>query len=121
MKEENKAKNAYALTIHTITYPTAVDRLNIIAKDIVYGIVAQEICPKTGKLHVQAYVYYKRPTRFHKILKTFGGCHIEPARKAPEANAVYCRKDLFYTERGNLELAQKLYFGEIITEASKPL
>lgn len=115
MKDENKAKNAYSLTVHGLSYSAAIERLATARKSLVYGIVALEHC-KDGKPHIQAYLFFKQPRRFHYVLKIFPGCHIEPARKSPEANACYCRKEGVYIERGNLELAQKLWFGEAIQD-----
>lgn len=114
-----KAKNAYSITIHNLSYSDAIEKLATLRKTLVYGIVALEHC-KDGKPHIQGYLFFKQPKRFHFILKSFPGCHIETARKSPEANACYCRKEGVYIERGNLELSQKLWYGEAINSLINP-
>lgn len=62
------------------------DRIQYIA----YG---KEICPTTGKQHLQMWAYCKTPQRFTAWKKLFPGCHIERMRGTFANNDDYCSKE----------------------------
>jgi len=54
-------------------------------------IIAEEICPKTGKLHWQGRITFRRNFRFPQIKKILGDqIHLEPTTCCVDDN--YCRK-----------------------------
>jgi hypothetical protein len=51
----------------------------------------QEVCPKTGKVHLQAYCGYEKPVRFNQLKAIWPTAHIEMARMHTKAFE-YCQK-----------------------------
>lgn len=66
---------------------------------IVYG---KEVCPDTGRLHLQGYVYYENPQSLKEFSTRFNNCHVEKQRGTAEQAADYCKEDGDWTERGEL-------------------
>lgn len=66
-----------------------------------YIIVGCEICPTTGREHLQGYIEFKSPKKFSTIKKIFPNSHIEEAIWDQEANIKYCKKDGEFYEKGN--------------------
>jgi len=65
-----------------------------------YIIVGKEVCPTTGKLHFQGYIYFKNARSFESLKKKFHCIHWE-ARKGTHAQARdYCKKDGAWWEFG---------------------
>lgn len=62
--------------------------------EVKYIIYQLERAPSTGKLHIQGYVQWTKPSRMTK-LKTIGlgKAHAEIARGSPEQNKAYCSKE----------------------------
>lgn len=52
-----------------------------------------EVCPDTGRKHLQMYVETKNQTRHSTIKELFGECHIEKAKGDALSNWTYCTKD----------------------------
>lgn len=61
--------------------------------DCQYAIRGIEVCPSTGRVHLQCYIYYKNPRSFKKVKSKFPGAHIEPAVGGVSKNVEYCSKD----------------------------
>lgn len=60
-------------------------------QECTYGIIAQEICPKTGTPHLQWCITMKNAIRFLAFKTIFPKCHIEvPKHLAKSRN--YCKK-----------------------------
>lgn len=86
-----------------------------------YLIQGEEICPKTGKMHYQGYVYFLNPRSVKNICKQWG-CWVRPAKGTPKQASDYCKKEQKFEEHGTLPrqgrrtdletLAQKLMQGE---------
>jgi len=72
-----------------------------------YLILGEEICPKTNKIHWQAYGEFIKPMRIGAIKKAFNDdtVHLE-ARKGTQKQAIdYCKKDGKYEEFGEASSA----------------
>ena len=80
----------------------------LIDKGTVKFIAAgKEVCPTSGKEHLQSFVYFDNPRgngkrALNSIAKLFGKphAHIEPMQGNLEQNEKYCSKDGEYTEYG---------------------
>lgn len=71
---------------------TALTALNECA---VYHIGGREVCPRTGRDHVQGYVQFKRKQRLSQLVKLTGTKRIHwlPARGDETDNTAYCSKE----------------------------
>lgn len=75
-----------------------------------YMIIGEEICPSTGKEHIQGFVIFHRQNRLKMtktLLKCGDGVHLEPRRGTREQARNYCMKDEHYTEYGMFEAFTK--------------
>jgi hypothetical protein len=65
-------------------YPDTVDYL-------CYG---HEVCPTTGKAHLQGYIKFTNKKRFNQVKKLFNvPPHIEKCKGTPHQNFIYCGKE----------------------------
>lgn len=64
----------------------------IVHEKVRYAVWGVEICPTTGKQHVQGYVAFKVNVRFNKMQKLFPGDHLEIAKGGDLENKAYCHK-----------------------------
>jgi hypothetical protein len=56
----------------------------------IYYCIGEEICPKTGKLHLQGYVEFKNQKRFDTLKREYpGNIHWEQAKGTREENYKY--------------------------------
>lgn len=60
---------------------------------LVYAVWQLELCPTTGKKHVQGYVVYSQERTFKTMKKLFPGAHVEKARSSDGACYKYCTKE----------------------------
>lgn len=65
-----------------------------------YGTYGIEICPETGRIHLQGFVYFKNPRRWSSVHRLLEGSHIEPMRGDISEAIAYCHKDWNYKEFG---------------------
>lgn len=90
-----------------------------------YLIFGEEICPETGRVHYQTYVYFYHAKTFSAIKKFFPpGSHIEMTAGSPKQNMAYCAKDLKFEEFGERPsqgkrvdlqlLAERVTAGELV-------
>ena len=71
--------------------------------DCQYLVVGKEVCPKTGRPHLQGYVYYKNPRSWNSVKKSLPNrCHLENAIASAIKNYEYCSKDGEYYEYGEM-------------------
>lgn len=74
--------------------------------DARYVIFGRERCPRSGRRHLQGYVYFQNPLRMAGVKSLlgdeFGGIHLESAKGTPEQNRVYCSKESDFEEFGEL-------------------
>lgn len=89
---------------------------------IVYGY---EVCPDTGRPHLQGYVYYKNPQSLGEFSKRYGECHIEKQRGTAKEASDYCKYDDYptctklnrYVERGVLpKQGQRTDWGKAVED-----
>lgn len=69
--------------------------------NMTYLLQGDEICPTTGKGHIQGFVIFKNPRVMNGIIKEFPGIHWEVCKGTIEHNYAYCTKDKNFTEEGN--------------------
>jgi len=67
-----------------------------------YVIIGKEVCPKSGKAHLQGYIYFENPRSFASVKKLLGKAHIEKTEGTPQDNRDYCSKGGDFEERGEL-------------------
>jgi len=92
---ENK-RNMYARWMFT-WYPEGADyRPQGLPQGVEYMIFQEEICPETGRLHLQGYLRFKDRTRFQAVRKlldpSMTGIHLQWAKKPELACIRYCSK-----------------------------
>lgn len=68
--------------------------------DIAYVIAGYEICPKTGKAHLQGFMQLKSQKRFSAVKSIFTTEHIEASIGSVSQNQGYCKKDGIWVELG---------------------
>ena len=75
---------------------------SFIPDDIAYIVYGEEICPRTGKQHIQGYVEFNRVMSLTAIKRILGDnqVHVEPRRGSQKAAIDYCKKDGKYHEYG---------------------
>lgn len=61
--------------------------------EVDYLIIGQELCPSTGKKHLQGFIYFKNARSFLAIIKSVKPRHIEICKGNIDQNIKYCSKD----------------------------
>lgn len=74
--------------------------IDLVGPDAKYWIVGKEVCPDTGRHHLQAYIYYKTQHTLSAIIKRLKPAHVEIAKGTPEQNTDYCSKEGDFLEHG---------------------
>lgn len=84
----------FGYTAENVTHITSME-----ADKCDYVIIGFEVCPETGKPHIQGYIEFKSPlalstvkSRLDPMNKGKSVVHIEPAKKHRDANITYCKK-----------------------------
>lgn len=72
-----------------------------------YRIEGREICPTTGRAHIQGYVQFKSKQRFTALQKFCKQANWIKANGSPWQNFEYCSKDGDFTEHGERPKAPK--------------
>lgn len=81
------------------TYETLIEKIKS-STFITYGILGREMCPTTGREHIQGYLEFKNQERFDKLIKLWEGVHIEK-RMGSQIQAIdYCKKENNFVEFG---------------------
>lgn len=66
-----------------------------------YVIAGREICPTTGKNHLQGFIYFHQKRTRKNLKETVDAqAHWEASRGTPQDNARYCKKDGKFWEMG---------------------
>jgi len=66
-----------------------------------YGLSGLEVCPTTGKEHLQMYIRFKNAVRFNTVKELLPAtAHLEAAKGNFKANFAYCTKEGSYIEWG---------------------
>lgn len=93
-------KRSRGFTVTLFDY-TEEHRQGILAVDCEYVIVGKEICPTTGRPHLQGFIYFSVQRTCKGVLRDLpAGVHLEPAKAAAIQNTDYCSKEGDYEERG---------------------
>nr|QTE03361.1 MAG: replication-associated protein [Ficedula mugimaki CRESS-DNA-virus sp.] len=71
-------------------------------KNCSYCIYGREICPDTGKKHLQGFVAFEKSVRLSAIKKTDSVGHYEMKRGTVAQAIEYCKKDGYYVEIGDV-------------------
>lgn len=71
-------------------------------EDCRYKIAGREVCPDTGREHMQCYIYYDNARSFKTVKRKFPRSHIEIGRGTAEQNREYCSKDGDFQEAGEM-------------------
>lgn len=100
----------YCFTLHNyeLIYEKVIEYLQSIAKK---GIIGKEVCPSTGKKHLQGFIALKKAQRITE-LKIPGKPHIEVCMGSAEQNDEYCSKEGDYYKWGYpkpISIIDKLY------------
>lgn len=73
-----------------------------------YMIYGHEVCPTTGRHHLQGYVQFIKPQRLSNLQKIFGkDGHYEMSKGDPQSNIQYCKKDGNFLEFGEVSYCGK--------------
>lgn len=97
--DSSKRSQGHVFTVYD--YADKLDLLAKIAEKATYMVYGKEVCPDTGRLHLQGYVYFNSKRLSGPMAKKVK-CWVRPARGNPEQNKGYCTKDGDYKEFGTL-------------------
>jgi len=68
-----------------------------------YLVIGKEVCPSTGKEHLQGYCEFVKPTDFSIVKKLLGeNTHLEPRVSTAARASDYCKKDNNFKEYGTI-------------------
>jgi hypothetical protein len=70
--------------------------------DVDYCIYGREICPDTGKNHLQGYLALNKRMRLAQMKKLHATCHWEVKKGTVKEARQYCMKDGDYVEHGEI-------------------
>lgn len=65
-----------------------------------YGVMGLEVCPTTGKPHIQGYAEFPSPKRIQTLKKLWPTMHFEKRRSSAKLASDYCKKDGKFKEFG---------------------
>lgn len=71
-------------------------------KSWTYMVAGREICPKTGRKHLQCFVCFNVRTRFSTLKGQLPMAHIEKMAGTPQQASDYCKKEGDFLEFGTL-------------------
>lgn len=77
-----------------------------------YLIYGREVCPTTGRKHLQGFVCFKQQKRLSALKKMSNGTHWEVARGSVADNDKYCSKEGDFVTFGTRPLEQGVKGGE---------
>lgn len=75
-------------------------------KNMKYLLQGEEVCPTTGRDHIQGFVIFKNPRKLSGVIKEFGKISWRVCRGSIEDNIKYCKKELSFSEEGVLPTGQ---------------
>lgn len=91
--QQETQKSFFSLTLFPEN-DLEIERLTNLMKSISKkGIIGNEICPTTGKKHLQCFLNLKRRKRTTEMWKLFPGSRCRPSYAGEDANFKYCSKD----------------------------
>lgn len=92
----SKAKElgrAYGCVWTLYDYEKYIEELRAYAKTVDYMVFGYEICPDTGRPHLQGYVHWVNKRSLGAFSSKFGDCHVEMQRGTPKQASDYCKYD----------------------------
>jgi len=88
----------WCFTLHDYTDQDERTIQQINCRYLIYG---RELCPTTGRRHLQGYINYGKPYRFNAIKTEIGtNVHLEKAKGNDSQNRIYCSKSGDVYEKG---------------------
>lgn len=67
-----------------------------------YMVCGEEVCPTSGRLHWQSFVYFNNERHFNSVRKMLKGRHVETMKGSINNNVNYCKKDGKWFELGKV-------------------
>lgn len=94
--------SSYRRFSYTLHNYTDEDEANIKAIDgYKYHVYGREVCPETGRKHLQGFIILKNKVTWHTAKNLFPATiHIEATKKSTADNVKYCKKDKNFWEAG---------------------
>ena len=103
-----KRFRAYCFTLHDWTPDEREQLVTLIEDKCKYGCFGEEVCPTTGRPHLQGYVYFPNKVTWNALKSISRRICIAVAKGNAEQNRVYCSKsgtaepNLVFFEAGTL-------------------
>lgn len=69
---------------------------------VIYHVFGYEICPTTGRKHLQGFIYFENARSMKALKKINNTIHVERNRGTPQQNSDYCRKGGNFWEKGTV-------------------
>lgn len=88
-------KRAFCFTF----YKYERHEVDLVCLDYDYLVYGVEVCPSTGRWHLQGYIHFANPRSFKSVAALFRW-HIEVANGSPSSNFDYCSKEGAFVEFG---------------------
>lgn len=108
MSESRSKFRGFTFTLfeYEASWPLIKER---ISEKAVYWICGKEVCPDTGRPHLQGYLYLKNPVTWRHVAESLFRKlgHIESAKGDSAQNFAYCSKGGDYEEFGVRPLTQQ--------------
>lgn len=82
-----------AFTVTSFDADSHAVSMSRLSQQSVAWIIGKEICPETGREHLQCYFRFKNQKRFSTMKTALPGAHIESAKADDQANYKYCSKE----------------------------
>lgn len=82
---------SYAFTLFYKTRKDVVLLEEWLTENCRYAMFGEEVCPETGRPHLQGWCYFENERSWNALKKLGLGWHVEPTDKSFEANEKYCR------------------------------
>jgi len=97
-----KVRNiCFTLNNYTDEELTSIEAALSDETEVAYAVYGRETAPETGTPHLQGYVRFKKPKRFHAIKEYLNPrIHLEVRRGTEGQAAKYCKKDGDFVEHG---------------------
>jgi len=105
----------YAFVFTNHKFISISEELHSLESHCLFAVAGLELCPKTGKQHLQGYFYLKEPRTKGKARRLLKNVHIEPARECPVKNFLYCTKGNNFRSIGSITTASKSWKSPLLT------
>lgn len=100
--DPNKQARSWCFTWFTDTTKDEVWQPALRKLKASYIIAGKEICPTTGRQHLQGYAQFKSGKRFSTLVKALKGPHYLVAKGNAKQNYEYCSKEGEFWEEGEV-------------------